>query len=1007
MFYLAHISLLLIVILLVTVVRMRAKNQLRRYFIAYLLELFIWTASVLAQRYSVDLGFADRIIFFENLTYIGVSLIPVSMLLIGKSYFNASGTKAANPYVFYIVPAITQLVIWINPLHHLFYANYNYFDKSELALGWYFYIHTLYSYACLLTGMYYVFRFALQSRGNTYWQALLIGIGSLTPIIVNICYTLDIGGFSVFSTPIAFIVTILAYFWVIFRFNFLSVAPIAMRAAIDKASDLYIVVDTDMHIVDYNEPFFALFSPLARLKKGLSLTEALAEQNRTGLDPTRLCELIDGCRDSLTPTRKDFSLVVEGETRQYSVEFTPFLFEGAYYACIILLKDITQAQRDMMEIRRSREELEIAYNEAKEASIAKSSFLANMSHEIRTPMNAILGITEIQLQDESLSPATREAFDKIYNSGDMLLGIVNDILDLSKIEAGKFELVVDTYEVASLINDTAQINVLRIGSKPIRFELNVDEDTPSILFGDGLRVKQILNNLLSNAFKYTAEGLVRMSVSALPHSESAAETTLVLRVSDTGQGMTEEQVERLFDEYSRFNLQANRATEGAGLGMSITRNLIRLMNGKISVLSEPGQGTEFLVHLPQGLVGQGVLGRELAENLRQFRIGGRSQMKRAQITREPMPYGSVLVVDDVETNIYVARGLLTPYTLQIDDADSGRAVIEKVERGNVYDIIFMDHMMPEMDGIEATRIIRDMGYTGSIVALTANAVVGQSEMFLSHGFDDFISKPIDIRQLNIVLNRLVRDKQPPEVVEAARRQAAGDGVQPGGGTAQADSAITPSGSKTPQSPDNALPDNALPDNLLTDDLPTDDSLTVSPLLVELFVRDASKAIVTLEAILEKGGKLGDDDLRAYMISVHGMKSVLANYGDHDLSAVAARLEQAAREGEADIVRAGTPAFLSALRLLVEAGKPRRDTADDKTIDEENEDRVFLSENLDVLKAACVSFEKKAAKDALTRLQDKTWSGSTRELLDQVAEYLLHSEFDEIIRFIDTFFASIH
>ena len=987
MFYLAHLSLLLIVVLLVTVIRLKAKNQLRRFFIAYLLELFIWTASVLAQRYCADLGFFGWIVIFDNLTYVGVSLIPVSMLLIGKSYFRASGTKAANRYILYIVPAITQLVIWTNPLHRLFYINYDYFDKGALVLGWYFYIHTLYSYACLLTGMYYVFRFALQSRGNTYRQALLIGIGSLTPIAVNLCYTLDIGGFSIFSTPIAFIITIMAYFWVIFRFNFLSVAPIALRAAIDKASDLYIVVDVNKHILDYNAPFFALFSPLARLKKGIRITEALATQNDTGLDPDKLGRLIDDCRDRLASTRKDFTLVLDGEPRFYSVEFAPLLYEDAYYACIILLKDVTQALRDMEEIKRSREDLEVAYHEAQEANVAKSSFLANMSHEIRTPMNAILGITEIQLQDESLSPATREAFDKIYNSGDMLLGIINDILDMSKIEAGKFELVVDTYEVASLINDTAQINVLRIGSKPLRFELNVDEDTPSVLSGDELRVKQILNNLLSNAFKYTAEGLVRLSVSALPHSESASEVTLVLRVSDTGQGMTEEQVERLFDEYSRFNLQANHATEGAGLGMSITRNLIRLMNGKISVLSEPGNGTEFLVHLPQGLVSPGVLGRELADNLQQFRISGKSQMKRTQITREPMPYGSVLIVDDVETNIYVARGLLTPYSLKIDAAESGRAAVAKIEQGNVYDIIFMDHMMPDMDGIEATGIIRGMGYSHPIVALTANAVVGQSEIFLHNGFDDFISKPIDIRQLNVVLNRLVRDKQPPEVVEAARKQAGAQQTRTGDESARPDVGATQAGSMIQAG-------GTIP--------PPDDLLPVSPLLVELFVRDATKAIVTLDTIMAKDGEPGEDDLRAYQISVHGMKSVLANFGDYDLSTVAAGLELAGRDGDVAAIRAGTPAFLAALRLLVETHSPKQESAD---VEPADEDRVFLSEQMEIVKAACEAYDKKAAKEALTLLQEKTWSGSTQKLLNQAAEHLLHSEFDEIVRIAETLSAS--
>ena len=404
------------------------------------------------------------------------------------------------------------------------------------------------------------------------------------------------------------------------------------------------------------------------------------------------------------------------------------------------------------------------------ASRAKSAFLSTMSHEIRTPMNAILGITEIQLQNDTLAKNIRDAFVKIHVSGDMLLGIINDILDLSKIEAGKLEVFNAQYEIASLISDTAQLNMLRIGTKPIEFDLRVDENLPVLLSGDELRVKQIFNNLLSNAFKYTEKGTVFLSVSAEPGGADD-EIMLVLSVRDTGLGMTEEQVAALFDEYSRFNQKANRTTEGTGLGMSITRNLIHMMHGEIAIESESGKGSTFTVRLPQGKVNADVLGKAMAENLHQFRTSSRLEMKRAQLTREPMPYGRVLIVDDVETNILVAEGLIALYGIHVESVDSGFGAIEKIKNGSVYDIIFMDHMMPKMDGIEATSIIRSLGYERPIVALTANAVVGQADIFFRNGFDDFISKPLDIHLLNTVLNKLIRDKQPPEVIEAARRQA--------------------------------------------------------------------------------------------------------------------------------------------------------------------------------------------------------------------------------------------
>ncbi|MDR0466383.1 MAG: HAMP domain-containing protein, partial [Deltaproteobacteria bacterium] len=345
-----------------------------------------------------------------------------------------------------------------------------------------------------------------------------------------------------------------------------------------------------------------------------------------------------------------------------------------------------QSNRDVTQKKHQETLLQEALQEAKAASLAKSSFLADMSHEIRTPMNAILGITDIQLQNPALSQDTKEALARIYSSSDLLLGIINDMLDMSKIEAGKLELAPVEYDVASLLVDTTQLNLIRKESKPIEFELNVEEGMPAMVVGDVLRVKQILNNILSNAFKYTKKGAVSLSVSHEAGNE-ASFVTLVFRVSDTGQGMTAEQVEKLFDKYTRFNMETNRTIEGTGLGMSITRKLVHMMNGDLAVESEAGRGSTFTVRLPPRNAGAGVLTHDTLENLRRLRITVPSQMKRSQIVREQMPYGRVLVVDDVETNLYVAKGLLTPYGLTIETVESGFAAIKKIKQGKVYDIV--------------------------------------------------------------------------------------------------------------------------------------------------------------------------------------------------------------------------------------------------------------------------------------------------------------------------------
>jgi len=391
-------------------------------------------------------------------------------------------------------------------------------------------------------------------------------------------------------------------------------------------------------------------------------------------------------------------------------------------------------------------------------SKSKDDFLSKISHEIRTPMNAILGIAEIQLQNET-APQKKEALGIIHNSGKSLLHIVNDLLDLSKIEAKKMEIVPVKYEVASLINDTVQLYAARIEKKLIKFNLKVDENIPAELLGDELRIKQILNNILSNAFKYTDAGEISMSVATEKIKDQESDILMVFRISDTGQGMTEEQKSRIFDEYYRFNLINNRTVGGTGLGMTIVQNLVTIMGGKISIESEINKGSAFTISLPQKIIGTKILGKELAENLQDFQTGNFMQIRKQNITRNSMAYGSVLVVDDLESNLYVAKSFLEPYDLTIETAISGFEAIDKVKNGKIYDIIFMDHMMPKMDGIEAVKIIRSMDYEEPIIALTANAIVGQAEMFLESGFDAFISKPIDAKQLDAELNRFIHDKQ--------------------------------------------------------------------------------------------------------------------------------------------------------------------------------------------------------------------------------------------------------
>ncbi|MDR0302382.1 MAG: response regulator [Treponema sp.] len=597
-----------------------------------------------------------------------------------------------------------------------------------------------------------------------------------------------------------------------------------------------------------------------------------------------------------------------------------------------------------------------------------SNFLATMSHEIRTPLNAILGMTEIQMQNTTHPPSTSEAFIKINNSGNLLLNIINDILDLSKIESGNFELIPIKYEVTSLINDVVQLNQILYEGSPVDFSIEIDENTPAVLVGDELRIKQILNNLLSNAFKYTEQGKVTLTAGAECVTRGGIVlVTLIFQITDTGQGMTPKQVENLFNEYTHFNMEANRTTEGAGLGMTITRNLVELMSGQINIKSAIGKGTTVTVRLPQKTPGIGVselIGKEMSENLKRFKLGNFIQLKKAQVKHEFMPYGSVIIVDDVETNLYVAKGLMAPYGLKIDLASSGFEVIEKVKSGSVYDIIFMDHMMPKLDGIEATRILREIGYKQPIVALTANALAGQAEVFLKNGFDDFISKPIDIRQLNVTLNKLVRNKQPPEVLEAAQKEKA---------------------------------------EFDKKQAVNRETQQVDPQLAVIFSRDAEKAITVLDGVLQKNLK-SESDIQLYIINVHAMKSALANIGETELSATALRLEQAGREKDINLMLSETKNFLEGLYTVVEKIKPKDE--EDADIEDTQEALAFLREKLIAIKSACDAFDKKSVKNNLNELKEKTWSHKTRELMNSIADHLLHSEFDEVSGLAESYIRTI-
>jgi len=594
---------------------------------------------------------------------------------------------------------------------------------------------------------------------------------------------------------------------------------------------------------------------------------------------------------------------------------------------------------------RLQKELAIERNAAQAASKAKSNFLTNMSHEMRTPLTAVLGLTEMILESSYLSDETHSNLVKVYKSGETLLYLVNDILDLSKIEAGKLELNMFKYDVPSLLNDAITQSINYIKGKPVKLVLDINETLPNYLFGDELRVKQILNNLLSNAFKFTKEGTVEFGMRCNWEIDTV---WLTIWIRDTGIGIREQDLGKLFTLYGKMEedhktIDADRRTEGTGLGLYITKKIVETLGGTISVESEYGKGSTFTVKIPQNFVSSARIDSKVIENLKSFKYTYR-EAGDAKTERLNLSYARVLVVDDNPINLDVVKGLLNLYRIRADVVTSGKKAVDLIRNEVVrYDAIFMDHMMPGMDGIETTRRIREeigtrYAKTIPVIAVTANAIEGNEELFLSKGFQVFISKPIDLARFDSILRKWLRDKKKEALL--------------------------------PEKTINIESRREVRRDILREDIP---GLDINKGIMhygyseEAYIHVLRSFVKYSQNLLNAIKDLNYDDLSEYKTTIHGIKGSCFGIFAEAIGNEAGALEMAALKDDHEYIKSNNKKFIDNVQNLL--SDIERSISKDKTAlsgkpSKDKPDKVLLSNLL----KACESFDIDEIDNAIDEIE---------------------------------------
>lgn len=685
------------------------------YGIMLLMEMICCAVAMMGYLFTLHATGLKELLLSCKFSYMGKCFSSGFALLFITKYYSVKVPKFVFPVIFAIDFAVFAVIMTCDK-HQYFYANIKmesngYFmvahsDKTPIYVG--------YMAFMLLTLVWFEVICIQNWWRNKYDKNKMLCVSlffaGLLPFAGLLLFLAGVtGGYD--TTPLGIFLSSLFILIAVQKLGLLDAVLVAKETVIETIEECIFVVDKEYQLLYQNQMARRLFDDHA-----IAYVRQIFNS-------------------------KDQELDIQG--RSYEVRIMDIQQNGVLYGHMAWIFDITDLKKNaqrMMELK----------EEAERATRAKSEFLANMSHEIRTPMNAIIGMTEMILRGE-LDAERRDYAYQIKSAGNSLLTIINDILDFSKIESGKMEIIEDEYELMSLIHDVNSIIQTRIGDKSLRYIVNINETIPHRLYGDANRIKQMVINLANNAVKFTANGSVTLTVDYEMDGNSAL--NLMVRVKDTGIGIKKEDLEKIFESFGQADSYRNRQIEGTGLGLAITRNLAHLMGGEIYVRSVYNTGSEFSFIIPQKIVDKTPCSNVDPEEMR--------RKEESQYTHFTACDARILVVDDNHVNLLVAEGLLQPFQMQVDLADSGIKAIEMVQK-NSYDLVFMDHMMPGMDGIETVRAIRALpGDYASLpmVAFSANAVNGAREKLIGKGMDDFVAKPITLEELvRVLLKWLPKEK---------------------------------------------------------------------------------------------------------------------------------------------------------------------------------------------------------------------------------------------------------